>query len=65
MANQKEFPKMHVSLYVSDIASTVNFYTTFFGMPASKVKKGYAKCVPASKAKLLKILKKYKQTLDI
>ena len=38
-----KFPRMHVSLYVSDIASTVNFYTTFFGMPASKVKKGYAK----------------------
>ncbi len=37
------FPRMHVSLYVSDIASTVNFYSTFFGQPASKVKKGYAK----------------------
>jgi len=34
---------MHVSLYVSDIASTVNFYTAFFGQPASKVKSGYAK----------------------
>lgn len=34
---------MHVSLYVSDLTSTVNFYTTFFGQPASKVKKGYAK----------------------
>lgn len=42
MENTK-FPRMHVSLYVSDIASTVNFYTTFFGQPASKVKKGYAK----------------------
>lgn len=37
------FPRMHVSLYVSDLASTVNFYNTFFGQPASKVKKGYAK----------------------
>lgn len=37
------FPRMHVSLYVSDIAQTVNFYSTFFGQPASKVKKGYAK----------------------
>lgn len=34
---------MHVSLYVKDIASTVNFYTAFFGQPASKVKPGYAK----------------------
>lgn len=34
---------MHMSFYVSDIASTVNFYSTFFGVPASKVKPGYAK----------------------
>lgn len=38
-----KFPRMHISLYVSDIAQTVNFYTSFFGQPASKVKKGYAK----------------------
>lgn len=43
-----QFPRMHVSLYVSDIASTVNFYTSFFGMPASKVKAGYAKYELAS-----------------
>lgn len=42
------FPRMHVSLYVSDIAQTVNFYTAFFGQPASKVKKGYAKYELAS-----------------
>lgn len=34
---------MHVSVYVKDIASTVNFYTTFFGKPATKIKPGYAK----------------------
>jgi len=34
---------MHVSLYVKDIATTVNFYTSFFGQPASKIKPGYAK----------------------
>ncbi len=38
-----QFPRMHVSLYASDIAATVNFYTSFFGVPASKVKSGYAK----------------------
>ena len=37
------FPRMHLSFYVSDLASTVNFYSTFFGVPASKVKPGYAK----------------------
>ncbi len=36
---------MHISLYVSDLAATVNFYTTFFGQPAAKVRRGYAKYV--------------------
>ncbi|MET4107042.1 ArsI/CadI family heavy metal resistance metalloenzyme [Hymenobacter sp. UYP22] len=39
------FPRMHVSLYVSDLAATVNFYTAFFGQPAAKIKPGYAKYV--------------------
>ena len=39
------FPRMHVSLYVTDIASTVNFYTAFFGVPAVKIKPGYAKYI--------------------
>ena len=37
------FPRMHMSFYVSDLTATVNFYSTFFGVPASKVKDGYAK----------------------
>ncbi len=41
--NETQFPRMHVSLYVSDLTATVNFYTTFFGKPASKIKEGYAK----------------------
>jgi catechol 2,3-dioxygenase-like lactoylglutathione lyase family enzyme len=36
---------MHVSLYVADLAATVNFYTAFFGQPAAKVRHGYAKYV--------------------
>ena len=39
------FPRMHVSLYVSDLTATVNFYTAFFGQPAAKIKRGYAKYV--------------------
>ncbi|UYZ62496.1 ArsI/CadI family heavy metal resistance metalloenzyme [Hymenobacter weizhouensis] len=39
------FPRMHVSLYVSDLAATVNFYTAFFGQAAAKVKPSYAKFV--------------------
>jgi catechol 2,3-dioxygenase-like lactoylglutathione lyase family enzyme len=37
------FPRMHVSLYVRDIAATVGFYTSFFGQEPSKVRPGYAK----------------------
>lgn len=43
--NTPAFPRMHVSLYVSNLAATVNFYTAFFGQPAAKVKPGYAKYV--------------------
>ena len=39
------FPRMHVSLYVSDIPKTVQFYETFFGVTANKVKDDYAKFV--------------------
>lgn len=43
MSTSAFFPRMHVSLYVSDIAKTVAFYTSFFGQQPEKVKPGYAK----------------------
>ena len=36
---------MHVSLYVSDINKTVDFYKTFFGQQPNKVKSDYAKFI--------------------
>ncbi len=42
---QNPFPRMHVSLYVSDIAKSIDFYTTFFGQQPVKVKPRYAKFV--------------------
>src|SRR6185436_13462532 len=39
------FPRMHVSLYVSDIQKSVNFYTQFFGQEPAKLKPNYAKYV--------------------
>lgn len=39
------FPRMHASLYVSNIQNTVDFYTQFFGVDPVKVKPGYAKFV--------------------
>lgn len=37
------FPRMHVSLYVSDITKSIKFYTQFFGQEPTKVKSNYAK----------------------
>lgn len=44
MTNQF-FPRMHVSLYVSDIQQSVNFYTSFFGVEPVKMKTNYAKYI--------------------
>lgn len=42
------FPRMHVSLYVSNIQDTINFYTSFFGQAPEKVKSNYAKYLLSS-----------------
>lgn len=39
------FPRMHVSLYVSDLQKTISFYNIFFGQQPVKVKPGYAKYI--------------------
>jgi len=39
------FPRMHVSLYVSDINKSIEFYSNFFGLQPLKVKPDYAKYV--------------------
>lgn len=39
------FPRMHVSLYVSDIQQSVAFYNHFFGVEAVKIKPAYAKYI--------------------
>lgn len=41
--NTTTFPRMHVSLYVSNIENTVSFYKRFFNQDPAKVKVGYAK----------------------
>ncbi len=42
---QNPFPRMHVSLYVSDIQKTIEFYNSFFGQEPSKVKPYYSKYI--------------------
>ncbi|WP_137759122.1 ArsI/CadI family heavy metal resistance metalloenzyme [Pontibacter sp. SGAir0037] len=37
------FPRMHVSLYVADLAKTISFYNSFFGQEPAKVMPHYAK----------------------
>jgi catechol 2,3-dioxygenase-like lactoylglutathione lyase family enzyme len=39
------FPRMHVSLYVSDMEQTVNFYKLFFGRSPDKIRNGYLKYI--------------------
>ncbi len=39
------FPRMHVSLYVSDLQKSLNFYSGLFGQVPSKIRAGYAKYV--------------------
>jgi catechol 2,3-dioxygenase-like lactoylglutathione lyase family enzyme len=39
------FPRMHVSLYVSDMAHTISFYNSFFGKSPDKIRKGYIKYI--------------------
>src|SRR6185436_8157323 len=43
--NTNHFPRMHASLYVSDIQLTVNFYSQFFNTQPVKVKPKYAKFI--------------------
>ncbi len=39
------FPRMHVSLYVSNIQNTVKFYNSFFAAEPTKIKNDYAKYI--------------------
>ena len=39
------FPRMHVSLYISDLVQTVSFYNLFFGKAPEKIRKGYVKYI--------------------
>jgi catechol 2,3-dioxygenase-like lactoylglutathione lyase family enzyme len=43
--NTNPFPRMHVSLYVSNIQQSVNFYNSFFGVEPVKIKSNYAKYI--------------------
>jgi catechol 2,3-dioxygenase-like lactoylglutathione lyase family enzyme len=43
--NTPAFPRMHVSLYVSNLEKSVDFYSGFFGAAPVKVRPHYAKYV--------------------
>jgi predicted enzyme related to lactoylglutathione lyase len=42
---KKTYPRMHASLYVSNLENTIQFYKGFFGVAPEKVKSGYAKFI--------------------
>lgn len=43
--NNNPFPRMHVSLYVSNIQKSVEFYNTLFAQEPTKIKPNYAKYI--------------------
>lgn len=45
MTTTSVFPRMHVSLYVSNLEKSIAFYNAFFGQNPAKVKPRYAKYV--------------------
>ena len=55
MLNDK-FPKMHVSLFVSDLEKTIEFYSKFFGQEPTKIKDGYTKYELAEPALIISFI---------
>jgi catechol 2,3-dioxygenase-like lactoylglutathione lyase family enzyme len=50
------YPRMHVSLYVSDIEKSVQFYNQFFGQEPMKIKTKYAKYVLESPSLIISFI---------
>ncbi len=50
------FPRMHVSYYVTDINKTVAFYNELFGTEPEKVKENYAKYILESPALIISFI---------
>lgn len=42
---EAQFPRMHVSLYVTNLEASIQFYSNFFQQSPEKVKPGYAKYI--------------------
>lgn len=55
---QAPFPRMHVSLYSSNIDRTVEFYRGFFAQEPAKVMPGYAKFELAAPALIISFVEK-------
>jgi len=49
-------PRMHASLYVSNLEKTISFYNTFFNTSPAKRKTGYAKYVLESPALVISFI---------
>ena len=51
-----EYPRMHVSLYVSDLNKSIRFYNRFFGQEPDKVKTRYAKYILKSPSLIISFI---------
>ncbi|MDX2191020.1 MAG: ArsI/CadI family heavy metal resistance metalloenzyme [Bacteroidota bacterium] len=56
MTTTSTFPRMHVSLYVSDLEKSIQFYNTFFNQAPEKVKPGYAKYILESPSLIISFI---------
>ena len=59
--NTPVFPRMHVSLYVSDLKKSIDFYSSFFGTTPVKVKPGYAKYVLESPSLIISFVENHER----
>lgn len=58
------FPRMHVSLYVSDLQKTINFYNLFFGQEPVKIRKGYTKYVLDEPALIISFVENHERVQE-
>ena len=58
MSVSTTFPKMHVSLYVSDLQRSIEFYDRFFGQQPEKVAHKYAKYILDQPALIISFIEK-------
>jgi catechol 2,3-dioxygenase-like lactoylglutathione lyase family enzyme len=60
----KTYPRMHVSLYVSDVKETENFYSSFFGINPVKKKDDYVKYILENPSLIISFIENKEKVKD-